>query len=271
MISPLLKPRLVFPHPFHDPKSKRLQKRKINMTLVGAFRSKDGGVLLCADREENDGYGSKSEVNKICHVKMETCSLFIAGAGLTSTIKNAETKIHGDFMEAFSAGMDVVSHHQALIESSLKSIYKSYSETLIDYPMDLIIVFVIHSLGTVPIVYRSERAILVPEPIYVAAGSGKMICDYFSGRLYEYPGMSQQQLIALAAFIFREANKSASGVGSEVDMNFIWGFDKGRLELRPELIKEIQDGIPSLLDSLRDHWWNHAKIPDWLKNSKLFT
>lgn len=240
------------------------------MTLVAAFRSKDGGVLLCSDREENDGY-IKSDVNKICHIEMDPCSVFIAGSGLTSTIKNAETKIHGDLVGAFSAGVDVVSHHQALIESSLKSIHESYSETLSEYPMVIIVVFVIHSLGTVPIVYRSERAILVPEPIYAACGSGKMISDYLSGRLYQYPGMSQQQLITLAAFIYREANKSASGVGSEVNMNFIWGFDKGMLELRPKLVKEIQDGIPSLLDSLRDHWWNHANLPDWLQNSKLFT
>jgi 20S proteasome alpha/beta subunit len=240
------------------------------MTLVAAFRSQNGGVLLCADREENDGY-IKSDVNKIGHIEMDQCSVFIAGSGLTSTIKNAETKIHRDLIGAFSAGVDVISHHQSLIESSLKSIHERYSETLYETPMVLIVVFVIHSSGISPIIYRSEGAILVPEPLYVASGSGKMICDYFSGRLYEYPGLTQENLITLAAFIFREANKSASGVGSDVDMNFIWGFDKGRLELRPKLVKEIQDGIPSLSESLRDYWFYHAKIPYFIKNSKLFT
>lgn len=240
------------------------------MTLVAAFRSRDGGILLCADREENDGYG-KRDVSKIFHIQMEPCSLFIAGSGLASTIKNAETKIHGDLMGAFSNGINVVSHHQVLIESSLKAIHESYPEVLRDYPMELIVVFVIHSSGTFPIVYRTEGSILVPEPLYVASGSGKLICDYFSGRLYECPGMSQQQLITLAAFIFREASKSASGVGREADMNFIWGFDKGCLELRSKLVKEIQDGIPSVADSLLDHWYHHAKIPYFISNSQLFT
>jgi 20S proteasome alpha/beta subunit len=240
------------------------------MTLVAAFRCQDGGVLLCADREENDDY-VKQDVDKICHIKMIPCSLFIAGSGLSSIIKNAETKIHGDLIKALSDSVDLVSQHQTLIETSLKSIYETYSDTLAECPMELIVVFVAHSIEYIPIVYRSEMAILTPEPIYRSCGSGKMISDYLSGRLYEYPGMTQQDLIALAAFIFREAHVAAVGVGSKVDMNFIWGFDKGRLKLAPDIVKTIQDGIPSLSDSLRHHWKDHAKIPEYIANSNLFT
>ena len=146
-------------------------------------------------------------------------------------IKNTETKIHGDLMEAFSAGEDILSHHQTLIETSLKSIYENYSKALSEFSMDLILVIVIHSSGTVPIVYRSEKEILTPEPLYVACGSGKMISDYFSGRLYEYPGLTQENLITIAAFIFREANKSTSGVGSDVDVCFAGDIAVTRLAI----------------------------------------
>jgi len=45
------------------------------VTLVAAFRSGNGGILLCADREENEGY-AKREVDKIYHIGMNACDFF---------------------------------------------------------------------------------------------------------------------------------------------------------------------------------------------------
>ena len=47
--------------------------------VVGALRN---GFLLCADREEDDAYYTKREVDKIYHApELKTCEVFIAGAG----------------------------------------------------------------------------------------------------------------------------------------------------------------------------------------------
>ena len=64
------------------------------MTLVAAFRCKNGGILLCADREENDGF-LRREVNKICRIReLIPCEFFIAGAGKSAIITNARLEIH---------------------------------------------------------------------------------------------------------------------------------------------------------------------------------
>ena len=251
-----------------SPRFKRLRVRK-RMTLVAAFRCWNGGVLLCADREESDDY-LKSDVNKICRIKLGSCSIFIAGAGTTSLIKKTETQIHSDLLNTIFEGQDVVSQHQSLIETSLRTIYERYADAFREYAeLGLVIVIIPYSEESVPFIYYSERAMLIPESNYVARGTGQAISDYLSSHLYAYPGMTKQQLITLAAFIFREANRSASGVGPNVDMRFVWSVDEGMLELGPDAVTEIQNGIPSLSDSLRSYWHEHSKLPDWLTKSEL--
>ena len=58
MIPP--KPRPIIPRP----EAKRLSGRP-RMTLVAAFRARENGILLCADREETDGWLQKRSVDKI--------------------------------------------------------------------------------------------------------------------------------------------------------------------------------------------------------------
>ena len=53
------KPLPFVPAPRPLPKIKRLHKRPHPMTLVAAFRCRNGGILLCADREENGGYAEE--------------------------------------------------------------------------------------------------------------------------------------------------------------------------------------------------------------------
>ena len=75
-------PYQVLPHP----KLKRLPKGPRPMTLVAAYRSAEGGVLLCADREENDGWLAKRSVDKIYPIHLLPCDFYLAGAGPTPAI-----------------------------------------------------------------------------------------------------------------------------------------------------------------------------------------
>jgi hypothetical protein len=66
------------------------------MTLIAAFRAREGGVLLCADREENDGF-SKREVEKISRLSLLQCQMFIAGAGYAPIIKRLRWRAKRQF------------------------------------------------------------------------------------------------------------------------------------------------------------------------------
>jgi hypothetical protein len=72
MIPPFPKPHSIVPRP-PRPKLDRLPDRGKLMTLAAAFRCQNGGILLCADREENDGV-TKRQIDKIYHIKtIPTC------------------------------------------------------------------------------------------------------------------------------------------------------------------------------------------------------
>jgi 20S proteasome alpha/beta subunit len=116
-----------------------------------------------------------------------------------------------------------------------------------------------------PILYRSERSTLIPVLEYAAHGSGKTICDYYADRLYKH-GLQDIPLISLAAFILREAEESASGVGLGNDMLLI--HPNGvRSEFHTDSIRQIQAGIPSLKDAIYSYWPEHVETPEWLKKN----
>jgi hypothetical protein len=64
------------------------------MTLIAAFRSTKSGVLLCSDREEDDGV-SKRSVDKIHRIRQfSPCEFFLAATGITPIIKDSQIEIH---------------------------------------------------------------------------------------------------------------------------------------------------------------------------------
>ena|SRR5271163_4998546 len=129
MMMPLPKPRPIIPRSLSRPKPKWLPKVKKNMTLVAAFRCPNGGLLLCADREES--YADvKREVDKIYRINLPTFQVFIAGAGPSSVVSRACSDIHNVLTQAFSDGEDMVRKHKSLIESSLRSIHENYAANL---------------------------------------------------------------------------------------------------------------------------------------------
>jgi len=234
------------------------------MTLIAAFRARNNGILLCADREENDGY-SKREIDKIYRIReLLPCEVFIAGAGPVSVIVNACAEIRRSLKRSADAGQDVLVEHQELLKASLKIIHKEYAKTLREFPLGLIIVIAPRALHTPPVVYRTDGEMLIPESLYCSYGSGKAISDYLADRLYKH-GLQKDALALLAAFIFREAEQSSSGVGLGTDMIFIHEDDKSLHIIPPSAVKEIEAGVPSLHDAIYSYWEKHAKVPDWLK------
>ncbi len=77
------------------------------MTLVAACRSTEGGILLCADQEGNDGYAKRS-VSKVYLIKMILGSFFFAGAGPSNAIAKANEEIDNALTQAFANGIDVL-------------------------------------------------------------------------------------------------------------------------------------------------------------------
>jgi 20S proteasome alpha/beta subunit len=256
------KPRPIIPAPRPFPKPKRLPKRPHPMTLIAAFRCRNNGVLLCADREINDGI-SKREVEKIYHILLKECEVFIAGAGTSwDSITKAYAEIHESLHQADEKGADIIAEHRTLIESNLKAIYKRHTKDKY-FEIGFIIVVAPLTPNSFPLLYRTQFEELVPKPLYAAHGNGQRIADYLSDRLYQF-GIHKEMLGLLAAFIFREAEESSAGVGLGTDMRFIHEGENSVQSIPPNAVKEID--IPSLADAIYPYWTEHVKVPKWLKN-----
>jgi hypothetical protein len=238
------------------------------MTLVAAFRRQNGGIILCADREENDGI-SKREVDKIYLIKLEAgrkpiANVFLAGAGPSSMVSRACTDIETELLTAVSTGQKIDVEHRAIIESVLRRIHRDYKPNLKGNYLDMLVIYVPFPKndGHVPILYRNEFAALVPVSYYTAQGSGKSFCDYFADRMYEENVLDDPSLTTLATFIFREAENCLHGIGFGTDMyiiggNFIWR------RVGKDLLKAFADRIPPLSDMLWGNWKDNVKAPDW--------
>jgi 20S proteasome alpha/beta subunit len=257
------------PSIIQHPKNQRLRERKPKrMTLVAGFRCKDGGVLLCADREEDDGY-NKREIDKIYRIPVQdliSCDIWLAGSGSGDLIRKFQPQLHTALIEAIAIGKDVYEHHENLIQTELAAFHGQWrNEIKRTGPLNFIVVIAPFRPDRVPSLYRTNKAILAPYPEYCAAGTGQPISDYLADRLFHYDQMDRPLLALLAAFILREAQHSASGVGLGADMKFIHdGGEHTRRELYKEKIKELQDLIPSLGDAIYDHWKDHVIVSNWL-------
>ena len=235
------------------------------MTLVAGFRCRNGGILLCADREETDGY-SKRPVDKIYRISHSQCQVFIAGSGATSIIAKACEAIHESFLQAASNGIDLVAEHKDLLESALKSVYEKYvhiHQNYYDYEIGLIIVVAPMLQSSEPLLYKTESSMLVSQYLYATEGSGKTIADYLTDRLYKH-GITRSALAVLAAFIFRESEDSTVGVGSGMDMVFIFDGDRSFQYVGDNMIHELKSCIPTLQTAIYSCWQSQPTVPETL-------
>jgi len=233
------------------------------MTLIAAFRCRNNGILLCADRKEDDGVAIK-EVEKIRRAGFRQFEMFMAGAGLTTVVADAWAEITGELYKANFDKRNLLIEHRSIIEASLRAIHGKHKRDLKYSPLSLLLVIAPHQHNRIPILYRTDRTTLIEEGEYVACGSGQTLSDYFAGYLYRH-GLPDDYLAVLASFILKEAENHASGVGSGNDMVFI--CPNGLLKfVGKESIAEIQAGIPDLKDAIHSYWAERLKIPAWLKD-----
>jgi hypothetical protein len=239
------------------------------MTLVAGFRCRQGGVLLCADREEDDGY-NKREIDKLYRIPVQdliSCEIWLAGSGSGDLIRKFQPQLHASLIAAVTTGRDVFEQHESLIQTELASFHGRWAKEIKQTgPLNFIVVIAPFRPNRVPILYRTNKAILAPYPEYCAAGSGQPISDYLADRLFHYDRMERPLLAILAAFILREAQHSASGVGLGADMKFIHdGGEYSRREIFKDQVRQLQDGIPALGDAIFGCWEKQVKIPEWLQ------
>jgi hypothetical protein len=230
------------------------------MTLIAAFRAREGGILLCADREENDGF-SKREVEKISRLSLPQCQMLIAGAGATPLVKKAQAACEEAITIAAKDGVDLRPKHHDLLERALEATYARYVKSQND-EIRLLIVIVLDSDPRVPILYRTHSAMLVEESLYAAEGIGKFFSDFLADRPYLH-GIGKAQLLLMASFIFRETAQAVSGVGLGAEMVLIYSGNRTLEFYGTQSLEELQSGIPELADSLYAHWKDNAKLPDW--------
>jgi hypothetical protein len=240
------------------------------MTLVNAFRARNGGILLCADREEHEWY-SKNEIEKIYPITtdLKSCAVFITGAGPSEIIGKAYENVHKTLLQADRGKYDVVAEHQTLIEGSLRQLYKDYKSVLAKEPMGLIVVIAPRDvrLRTTPppLLYTTVEWRLRSQQTYCAHGSGKAISDYLTDRLYVH-GMTNNLLKLLAIFIFREAERKAVGVGMGNDMWLIHESGQTSREgIGWDTVERMKKEIPNLADSLYASWGDSPSLQEWLK------
>lgn len=256
------------PKPFPSPNGSRRPIRGKPVTLIAAFRTNNSGILLCADREESTGE-TRRQVNKIHRVNLNTCSVFIAASGGTGLITKAFSVLEDALENANDEGHDVWNEHEELIESCLRTFRKQYADNLKIGYLDLLIVVAPKDESLFPLLYRTEHAMLVPEMFYAAYGMGKTISDFLADRLlgiadqiWGHGSIEDATMIAVSALIFREAQKSAGYVGFGMDLIMI-GTSKSTpvRTVGSDVMEEIQAGIPTLSDSIFEHWKGRVDIP----------
>jgi 20S proteasome alpha/beta subunit len=94
------------------------------MTLVAGFRCSDGGILVCADREES-GDGTKRSIDKLKEWKSKNAHFIFATSGTSAVVAN----LYARLTEQLDKNADTLqSTHATVISDVLRSIHKDFKE-----------------------------------------------------------------------------------------------------------------------------------------------
>jgi len=200
-------------------------------------------------------------VDKIYRFNRRQGAVFIAGSGPYSVI----SKFIIAAEHVVNDNVDLALEHLHLLEDCLTTTYTNYAIPT-GQDIGLIVVIAFHKSGMAPLLYKSEGQMLVREFLYASHGTGHVISDYLSDRLYSH-GLDKPSMCALAAFILREAEASTSGVGLGADMVFIHETGKDFHFIHTDRIKEIQDMLPKLGEAIWPYWAQDLKLPQWTQES----
>jgi len=240
------------------------------MTLIASFRCSDGGVLLCADREQSQQFAKRS-VDKIFELRCNQGMFLIAGAGRASIVDNTFARLEIAVKTADSNNVNLFDRHQDVIGTVLHEIHEEFIWGKHDEyarAIRLIIAASFASPHSIPFVYGTDEEILYPQQLYGCAGVGQDLAYYFADKLYN-EHLSGEGAVLLAAFIFREVSHSVAGVGLGTDMKFLAAKDSRRVRIPPNKVQELESGIPDIERAIADAWNGKIIVPEWL--TVLFT
>jgi 20S proteasome alpha/beta subunit len=240
------------------------------MTLIASFRCSDGGVLLCADREQSQQIAKRS-VDKIFRIPCNQGTFLIAGAGRSSIVDNTFARLETAIKTADANNVNLFDRHQDVIGTVLHEIHEEFIWGKHDEytrAIKLIVTASFVSPHSTPFVYGTDEEILYPHQLYGCAGVGQDLAYYFADKLYN-EHLSGEGTVLLAAFIFREVSHSVSGVGLGTDMQFLAAKGQRRIRIPSNKVQELESGIPDIEKAIADAWNGKISIPDWL--TSLFT
>ena len=231
------------------PKFTRLEKRR-RVTLIAAFRCRDG-VVLCADEQETVG-DIRVAVNKL---KPEDAGanyqLAIAGSGNSDLIDGFAYKLKLDV-----AGWDVDADER-LVYGYLQSAVQDYHENEVKYyPADSADDKLNHFLVCIRPNNRSDIFLwelrgtaIVPVADYTLMGVTASIYQHELKRLYpDKEKIDRAQAMTLAVHLFSLAKATSNYIGGQTRIVFV-GPDG--MDLRPsEDVAKIEQRIDEINRSL---------------------
>jgi 20S proteasome alpha/beta subunit len=202
---------------------------------------------MCADMEEVGVGASKRKINKLFYRGVGGAHIVFAGAGSSAVIDNAIQRMDDEMRKVSLPDEDAL---RDLVDRTLLTVYQRYvwPNLHTDHRINLLAAYV---GGLQQRLWITHDTVTAPEVRYVCAGIGEDLANYFADRLY-HPHFSEQQMVRLAAFIFKEVKDNVSNVGQGTQM---WMLRKNGQTLfydHPE-IALIENTLPPLDTSLRKY------------------
>jgi 20S proteasome alpha/beta subunit len=235
------------------------------MTIVAGFYCRNN-ILLCADREESSGT-SKKVVEKLQTVLADPWVMTIASAGSGPACDLAVKRLGEEFFRIFSNQQFDVSaldarHEQGIVDVLTKlHADHIWNNPKTDHRMRLIIGISFTELKK-QYLYMTEDNIPQPIKTYCCAGYGEDLCTYFAERLYKR-ALTSDEMILLAALIFREVNSSVQFCGKGTDMMLLRPGELA-LTILPEGVEAIQRTIPPFEKVMSKFWKSTKSLPGWI-------
>jgi hypothetical protein len=237
------------------------------MTIVAGFLSSDV-MLLCADKEEGDGY-SKKEVKKIVHCEGNGWQADVGGAGPAAVLDLAFSKLKKEFLSCANRD-ELAAQHEEMIRSVLLDIHERYvwPSKVKNYETELLIGINFKDSGFC--LYRTQEYIPQPIDSYSCIGIGAVLGNYFASLLHS-PSLTRTQMICAGAFIVREVRDFVSdcGRGTQIEVAMKDGrhFSLHEQEMEFFLMLPERSYIADRIWDAFEPWeYSDAHIRSWQNN-----
>lgn len=235
------------------------------MTIAAGFICKQG-ILICADREESSG-ASKKVVEKVITLHADPWNMTVATAGSSAAADLALKRLKTAFFQYFCSNMLSLSkleaNHEQIIIDVLTKVHEEHvwKNQAVDHSFRLVIGLSFLELHQCYLYVTQDN---IPQPIndYGCVGAGDDLCTYFAERLYKRE-LTKDEMILLAAFIFREVNAARQYCGKGTDMVLLRPGELG-FHIYSAGVDAIQKEIPEF-SKVTEKFWNSMKaLPEWL-------